>query len=144
MFSEGQTEANIALIILEDQIPEVDETVIVTLSNPTGGASIAAGLGGRTTVIISANDGVAGVVSLSPTSRSAVVREGDSVEFVLVRSVSAMGRVEVDWEITGTTDPALEFVSTRGTAIFIEVNTQHTSCSSYSWNYIVDILKLHL
>lgn len=125
VFDEGETEATIAIIILADDIPEVDETLVVSLSNPMGGASIASGDEGRTTVIIEANDAVAGVVGLSPLSRSAVVGEGESDEFELVRSVGTMGVVEVDWEITGTGNPSLEFVTTQATATFAEVGISY-------------------
>ena len=121
MFEEGEIQSTIALLILADSVPEIDETLTITLSNPTNGASIAPGDGGMTTVIIDANDAVAGVVSFTPLSRSAVVGEGESVMFNLVRTLSAMGVVEVDWEITGTGNASLEFISTRGTTQFLEV-----------------------
>ena len=117
---------------MADDIPEIDESVLVSLTSPTGGATIAAGSMSTATVIIDANDGVAGIVGLSPLSRSAVVREGDTVQFEVVRSQSAMGRVEVDWQITGV-NASLEFVSTEGTDAFEEVsyiyiNLQLTKC----------------
>ena len=123
IFDEGETQSTIALVILSDDVPEVDETLVVTLSDVTGGASIAPGNGGRVTVLINANDGVAGVVSFSPLSQSAVVGEGENVQFEVVRSFSAMGIVEVDWEITGTGNTSLEFVTTRDTVIFMEVGS---------------------
>lgn len=120
VFNDGETRFTIALLILADNLPEIDETLTVSLSNPTGGASIASGEQGRATIIIDANDGVAGVVGLSSLSRSAVVGEGETVMFEVVRRQSAMGLVEVDWQITGT-NAALEFVSIQGTDIFQEV-----------------------
>lgn len=122
MFEEGETETTIALIILADDIPEIDETVVVSLSNPTNGATLAPGGRSTATVVIDANDGVAGVVGLTPFSRSAVVGEGDRVVFELERTLSAMGRVEVDWTISGPGDPALEFDNIRGTTVFMEVS----------------------
>ena len=122
MFDEGETETKISLVILADDIPEVDETVVLSLSNPTNGATLASGDGSRATVIIDANDGVAGVVGLTPLSRSAVVAEGERVGFELMRTLSAMGQVEVDWSISGTGDPALEFGSVRGTATLMNVS----------------------
>ena len=120
MFEDGETTSTIALLILADDMPEIDESLTVTLSNPMGGASVAPGEQDSATVIISANDGVAGVVGLSPLSRSAVVGEGENATFQLVRRQSAMGMVEVDWEITGT-DADVEFVNTEGTETFLEV-----------------------
>lgn len=120
VFNDGDTRSTIVLLILADSVPEVDETLIVSIFSPTGGASIASGERGSTTVIINANDGVAGVVGLSTLSRSAVVGEGETAMFEVVRELSAMGSVEVDWQITGT-NAALEFVSIQGTDIFQEV-----------------------
>lgn len=119
VFEDGQTEATIAIVILADDIPEVDETLLVSLSDPSGGARI--GEEGMLTIIIEANDGVAGIVGLSVLSRSAVVGEGETAMLELVRRESAMGQVEVDWEITGTGNAALEFVNTQGTDVFQEV-----------------------
>lgn len=120
MFNDGDMHATIVLLILPDDIPEIDETLVVSLSSATGGASIASGEQTSTTVVIDANDAVAGVVGLSPLSRSAVVGEGEIAVLEVVRGESAMGTVEVDWQITGT-EVALEFVNTRGTSIFQEV-----------------------
>ncbi len=105
---------------MSDDIPEIDESVIVSLTTPTGGSIIAAGDMASTTILIEANDGVAGVVGLSALSRSAVVGEGETVQFEVIRSQSAMGRVEVDWQITGA-NASQEFVATEGTDFFEEV-----------------------
>lgn len=123
VFNDGETQTSIALVILADDIPEIDETILVSLSAPSGGARIAGGQEGRTTVIIDANDGVAGVVGLSALSRSAVVGEGESVMLEVTRGQSIMGRVEVDWQITGIANASLEFVAVRGTDTFQEVST---------------------
>lgn len=121
MFEDGETEATIALIILADDNPEVDESLVVSLTGPSDGATISAGDMASATVIIEANDGVAGVIGLSALSRSAVVGEGSTVRFDLTRTQSAIGRVEVDWQITGT-NVSQEFVATQGTEVFEEVS----------------------
>lgn len=121
VFEDGETQATIALVILADDVPEVDETLLVSLSAASGGARIAPGQQGTATIIIDANDGVAGVVGLSVLSRSAVVGEGETAMFEVVRRASAMGQVEVYWQITGTADASLEFVDIQGTDIFQEV-----------------------
>ena len=120
MFEEGEIMKTIALIVLSDDFPELDETIVVTLSMPTNGATIATDRS-TVTVVIQANDGVAGVVGFSPLSRSAVVGEGESAEFSVERTLSALGRVEVNWTITGNSDPTLEFTAVAGTAVFMEV-----------------------
>ena len=132
MFERGETQTIIPFLISADDLPEIDETLIVSLSNPSDGARIATGGQGSATVIISANDGVAGVVGLSTLSRSAVVGEGERVLLQLMRTGSAMGLVEVDWQITGAS-ASLEFVNIQGTEVFQEV-LQSVSCCSTAVN----------
>ena len=123
-FSDGEVRSTVAITILADDIPERDETIYVVLSNPVGGATIGPGDEGNTLIIIEANGAAAGVVGFAPLSRSAVVGEDESVGLLVQRSVSALGMVAVDWELSTMDgrDPANDFVSTFGTAVFNEVN----------------------
>lgn len=133
-FSDGEVRSTVAITILADNIPERDETIFVILSNPVGGATVGPGDEGNTLIIIEANGAAAGVVGFDPLSRSAVVGEDESVSLVVQRSVSALGIVAVDWELS-TVDggnPASQFVSTSGTAVFNEVNA--CVCTSLSDN----------
>lgn len=120
MFEEGEVMKSIAIIVSPDDIPELDETIIVSLSTPSDGASISPSRS-SVSVMIEANDQVAGLVALAQDSRSAVVGEGDRAEFTVVRTLSALGRVDVNWTITGNTDPTAEFTATTGTAVFMDV-----------------------
>ena len=129
-FADGESRTTVALTILADDEPEVDETFMATLTNPTGGARVAPSNEGRTLIVIEANDAAAGVVGLAPLSRSTVVGEGESAVLTLVRSVSTFGAVEVQWLISGTSGNAsLEFVSVSGMARFEEVCTSPTMSS---------------
>ena len=124
-FADSESRTTVALTILDDNEPEIDETFMVTLTNPTGGARVAPGDEGRTLIIIEANDAAAGVVGFAPLSRSTVVGEGESAILTLVREVSTFGAVEVEWLISGTSGNAsLEFVSVSGVARFEEVSTE--------------------
>lgn len=78
------------------------------------------GLGNNVTVIIQANDGVAGQVGFDERSRSVVVREGSQVYLSVNRTLS-VGRVSVDWRLTGD-NASLDFVSVNGTVTFNEVS----------------------
>ena len=120
-FPDGSDRSSIAITILEDDIPERDEDLLIALTNPTGGATVAADNGGTTLVIIEANDNAAGIVGLAPFSRSAVVTEGQVESLVLKRRIGALGVVAVDWEITGPGNVTQEFVGVSGTATFTEV-----------------------
>ena len=120
-FLDGSDRSSIAITILEDDIPERDEDLLIALTNPTGGATVAPDNGGTTLVIIEANDNAAGIVGLAPFSRSAVVAEGQEESLVLERRIGALGVVAVDWEITGPGNVTQEFVAASGTATFTEV-----------------------
>ena len=120
-FDEDSTSNTISLIIFEDIMPERDEDIIVSLSDPTGGAVLAGNGGSMSTVVIEANDNAAGIVGLADTARSAIVDEGQTVSLGLERSIGNLGVVEVDWEISGIGDVSQEFVATSGTATFQDV-----------------------
>ena len=80
-FDEDTTQHSISLIIFEDHLPERDEMIIVSLSNPTGGAVLARDGEDTVTVIIEANDNAAGIIGLVDTARSAIVDEGETVRY---------------------------------------------------------------
>ena len=126
LFADGETRATIFLLISADDIPEIDETLVVSLSNPSGSAAIVAEEQDQVTVVIDANDGVAGVVGLSSLSRSAVVGEGERIQLQVVRT-NSVGRVQVDWQITGI-NASLEFVDTQGSDFFQEVHFYTHTC----------------
>ena len=82
---------------------------------------IAPGGGGVTDVVILASNRAAGVVGLSPLSRSAVVGAGNNVTLVVQRQWSALGVVQVGWNISGGSNVTGQFSTLYGTAIFAEV-----------------------
>ena len=137
-FADGESRTTVALTILDDNEPEIDENFMVTLSNPTGGARVAPDDEGRTLIIIEANDAAAGVVGLAPLSRSTVVGEGESAILTLMRSVSTFGAVEVEWLISGTSGNAsLEFVTVSGVARFEEVSfVRHNLLVGWNTAYV--------
>lgn len=77
------------------------------------------GLGSNVTIIIQANDGVAGQVGFDEQSSSVVVQEGSQVSLSVNRTLS-VGRVSVDWQVTGT-NASSDFVVVSGTVEFNEV-----------------------
>ena len=58
--------------IKDDLIPEIDESILIELYNPTGGSEL--GLNSQVNIRILANDYVAGVLKLSMLSY--IVKEG--------------------------------------------------------------------
>ena len=107
--------------IKDDAIPEGDEEIIIKLVNPTGGATVAPGLGNNVTVVIQANDGVAGQVGFDEQSRSLVVKEGSQVSLTVNRTQS-VGRVSVDWQVSGA-NASSDFDAISGTVTFKAVGT---------------------
>ena len=67
--------AVISLSVIDDAIPEPDETIQIQLHNPTGGA-VLNDLSGRGKVIILANDVVGGVIGFASVSKSLIAQEG--------------------------------------------------------------------
>lgn len=119
----------ISIIIFEDTRPERDEDIVISLSNPTGGAVLAGNGGSSVTVVIEANDNAAGIVGLIDSARSAIVSEGEVVRLELERTVGNLGVVDVVWEISGSGDASREFVSTTGNATFQDVRYSIYTCA---------------
>ena len=89
---------------------------------------LSTGLGSNVTIIIQANDGVAGQVGFDEQSRSVVVQEGSQVSLSVNRTLS-VGRVSVDWHLTGT-NASSDFVDVSGTVVFNEVGQIHRTVAS--------------
>ena len=123
VFANGvnASKRDLNVIVRPDSVPERNEQFVVKLVDPTGGARVASGLGQNVTVIIEANDGVAGRVSFAAESRSVVVAEGDQLTLVVTRSLPAAGRVLVDWQIEGVNASA-DFQPHNGTVVFPDVS----------------------
>ena len=119
-FKPGERTKSFSLTVDNDDIPELDETIIVKLVNPTAGASVAQGIGNNVSVIIQANDVVAGYVGFSLMSQALVVEEGETVYLKVVRTPPAAGMVTVDWLIQGR-NVTKDFNETSGTLLFKEV-----------------------
>ena len=119
-FQPGVRTKSFSLIINSDTIPEPDETIIVQLVNPTAGASVAQGIGNNVTIIIQANDVVAGYVGFSLMSQAVIVKEGEMIHLKVIRTPPAAGKVTVDWLIQGK-NVTKDFNETSGTVLFEEV-----------------------
>ncbi|XP_074651665.1 adhesion G-protein coupled receptor V1-like [Tubulanus polymorphus] len=118
LFAHGQIRKTITVAIRDDTLPENDESVIVKLGKPTGGASI--GSQGVVDVIIKANDDVAGRIGFQ--QKSIVVHEGEKVNLVVERSSPALGNVSVYWMIERVKGlpPHQSFRQSTGYLLFIQ------------------------
>lgn len=71
----GELKKTIEIIIRDDDEPEDNETLMIGLVNTEGGSRILPRWD-TVTIVILANDNVAGIVGFHPTSRSVIAREG--------------------------------------------------------------------
>lgn len=99
-FLPGEATKTVTVNILGDTLPERDESFTAYISNSTGGAILSNDT--NVTVVILTNDNAAGTVSLAPESRAASFSEGSIVRLTVDRTVSQLGRLMVNWTITGT------------------------------------------
>ncbi|XP_069736689.1 adhesion G-protein coupled receptor V1, partial [Phaenicophaeus curvirostris] len=100
VFTEGETKKMVTLTILDDPEPEDNESIIISLVHTEGGSRILPSFD-TVTVIILANDNVAGIISFHTASRSVIGREGEKLQFHVVRTAPGLGNVTVEWKIVG-------------------------------------------
>lgn len=114
-FASGQTEATLALSMLDDTALEGEELFAVKLQEPQGGAK----LGGLTSTVVRITDNdVPGVLSLVVTN---VVVDEDAGPAVLrvERSGGAAGSVSVAYTtVVGTAAAGADYTTTHGTLTF--------------------------
>ncbi|NWQ77266.1 GPR98 protein, partial [Columbina picui] len=100
VFAEGETKKMVTLTILDDLEPEDNESIIISLIHTEGGSRILPSFD-TVTVIILASDNVAGIISFQTASRSVIGREGEQLQFHVVRTAPGLGNVTVEWKIVG-------------------------------------------
>ncbi|XP_004678196.1 PREDICTED: G-protein coupled receptor 98 [Condylura cristata] len=103
IFEPGDTEAVIAINILDDTVPEEEESFRVQLKNPRGGAEI--GVNGYVNITILSNDDAYGVVGFAQNSLYKQVEEMEQDSLVTLnveRLKGTYGRLTVAWEADGS------------------------------------------
>eukprot|EP00794_Sanderia_malayensis_P009868 gene9868-10878_t len=111
-FNQGETTKQFNIAVNSDNIPEIDEYLVIELHDPFGGASIDASKK-EATLVIKANDGVGGRIGFSAGSRSKTVNEGENVTLAIYRTMPAAGNVSLNWTIEGM-NASLDFTQTSG------------------------------
>ncbi|XP_078070005.1 adhesion G-protein coupled receptor V1 [Mustelus asterias] len=99
-FAEGENRRIITLIIVDDEEPEGNETILVRLTHTEGGSRILPS-SDTVTVLILANDNVAGVTNFQASSWAVIGCEGESLLFWIERSAPGQGNITIDWNIHG-------------------------------------------
>ena len=117
-WASGETGAKtIAITILDDAIEEVDESFTVTLSNPTGGATLGAA---TTTVTIEDNDANPGILRFTVASRQVSEALG-TVQIDVDRFGGSLGEVTIDYTTAdGTATAGSDYTSTSGTLTWVD------------------------
>ena len=126
-FADGDTaDKTITVSVIGDTLDEANETFTVTLSSPTGGATL--GTAVSTATIIDDDDAapVPGVLSISPATLS--VTEGNSgtttATFTVSRAGGSDGAVSVNFATAnGTATAGSDYTANSGTVTFADGDT---------------------
>jgi hypothetical protein len=111
-FEPGQTSRNVPITVVDDGLDELDETIVVTLSNPTNATL---GANATHTYTIQDNDG-APTVQFSTASSSG--SEGTtSVNLAVTLSTASSFTVTVNYAVTGGTATSPDDYSISGTQL---------------------------
>ncbi|XP_035385851.1 adhesion G-protein coupled receptor V1 [Electrophorus electricus] len=117
-FQPGVSEFEIAVNIINDDTPEVEEQFLLNLKNPTGGAEI--GFRGQVTLVILANDDAYGIIGFAQNSLSREVDElerDNLISLSLERRRGTFGRLTVYWTANGSVE---DIFPTSGVVTFSE------------------------
>ncbi|XP_029296357.1 LOW QUALITY PROTEIN: adhesion G-protein coupled receptor V1 [Cottoperca gobio] len=115
---DGEVKKTIQILIRDDIEPEDNESLMIGLVNTEGGSRILPS-SDTVTIVILANDNVAGIVGFHPASRSVIAREGERLSLSVLRTAPGLGNVTVDWTVQGPLVPRT-FTQTSGTLVFTE------------------------
>uniref|UniRef100_A0A3P8WCF8 Adhesion G-protein coupled receptor V1 n=1 Tax=Cynoglossus semilaevis TaxID=244447 RepID=A0A3P8WCF8_CYNSE len=117
-FAPGDRELEIAVNVIDDDIPEVQESFQVNLKNPKGGAEI--GFGGQVTIIVPTNDDAHGIIGFAENSLSVEVEEleqNNPISLSVERQRGTFGRLTVHWAASGS---VTDIYPTSGVVTFSE------------------------
>ncbi|XP_075895105.1 adhesion G-protein coupled receptor V1 isoform X2 [Nelusetta ayraudi] len=115
---DGEQKKTIEIVIKDDFEPEDNESLMIGLVNTEGGSRILPS-SDTVTIVILANDNVAGMLGFHPASRSIITREGERLSLLVLRTAPGLGNVTADWTVRG---PSVHrtFTQTSGKLFFAE------------------------
>ena len=118
-FPAGSTSQTVSIAIVDDSIPEGDETFTVALSSPSADAVLIPA--STITVIIPINDNAGGLVAFGSPGPIVIQEDGTSgsttAQFIVQRTVGTLSNLVVEWEITNNNDGSIamaDFQPARG------------------------------
>lgn len=119
-FAANQTSATISVGTIDDAVVESAEAMTVTLSAPTGGASITTAVGTGT---INDNDAAAANLAIGNASAT----EGGALSFTVTRSGNTATAVGASYATAGgTATSGSDFTASSGTVSFVASQTTAT------------------
>uniref|UniRef100_A0A3P8TGE6 Adhesion G-protein coupled receptor V1 n=1 Tax=Amphiprion percula TaxID=161767 RepID=A0A3P8TGE6_AMPPE len=121
---DGDLKKTIEIVIRDDTEPEDNESLRIGLVHTEGGSRILPS-SNTVTIVILANDNVAGIIGFHSASRSVVAREGERLSLLVLRTAPGLGNVTVDWTIQGALVHRT-FTQTSGTLFFTEGKLNET------------------
>lgn len=118
VMADGESEATFSVTIFDDEVFDTNETLHLTISNPTGGATLGAQTNATVTILDNDEPGTAGLLQFSATS--VVVGESSAtVTLTVTRTDGKAGEVSVDYSTgDGSAEGELDYAPTSGTLIF--------------------------
>ncbi len=121
-FADGESSKTITIDTTADTSPELDETFTVTLSSPTGGATLGEV---DTAVVTILDDDAAGKLQIYSPGPN--IEEGQDAVFTVYRTDGTAGEVAVDYTTsTGTATSGADFTPASGTVTFAAGQTEKT------------------
>ena len=97
-FASGETTQTISIPIVNDDIPEGDESFTITLSNPSSDSVLVNP--STIMVVININDNAGGVVRFQSTDTQTISEdEQTTATFVIERTGSTLGNLVIGWSI---------------------------------------------
>ncbi|MBV9924143.1 MAG: DUF4214 domain-containing protein [Acidobacteria bacterium] len=114
-FAQGETTKTFSVTVNEDTLDEADETVNLTLSNPTGGAT----LGAQSTATLTITDNDAQPTLQFSSATYAVGEGGTNATITVTRSGGTNGGVSVNYATTtgGTATAGSDYTAISPTAL---------------------------
>ena len=115
-FPIGVTSQTVSIAIVNDDVPEGDESFTVVLSSPSADAVLIPA--STITVVIPINDNAGGLVAFGSAGPIIIQEDTQSTaQFDVQRTVGTLGDLTVEWEITNNVDGGIatsDFQPARG------------------------------
>jgi gliding motility-associated-like protein len=114
----GQNSVTLPVTVIDDQLIENNETVIVTLGGASAGTLGSFTATGTATVTIADDDAAANVLNVTASiANAAEPSTNGAFTISLPGTAKAAGDIAVNYTISGTAKPGVDYVALSGTAV---------------------------